>query len=373
MFELPSTKERQQLVMASTRRDVERALTASRPSERDLAALLSPAAADYLQAMAARSAEITAQRFGRTIQIYAPVYLSNFCANKCTYCGFSADNSIQRQVLTMEEAEQEAMILHKRGFNHILLVSGEAPGKLDVQYLETLAARLKQRFAAISIEVQPLAADEYARLFAAGITSVAIYQETYDRETYSRVHPSGPKRDFDFRLETPARAAGAGMRETGIGVLLGLAEWRSDSLALGLHLRWLRKKYWRTAFTVSFPRLRPAEGNFKPEIPVSETNLSQLLFALRIFDPDAGLILSTREEVRFRDGMIGLAPTRYSAGSCTAPGGYGNPELETGKQFSIGDQRTIDQVCDAIKAKGYDPVRKDWDPEFQNRKIQKAA
>lgn len=367
MFIVPAFEELQEGIRGSAAADVEKALQAHLPeggTTRDLAALLSPAADDLLPAMAARSAEITRQRFGRVTQIYAPLYLSSFCANRCLYCGFSAENRIGRRVLTLDEAEQEAMILHGRGFNHILLVSGEAPNLLGVDYLEELARRLRHRFAALSIEVQPLCTEEYARLFAAGITAVAVYQETYDRRTYRQVHRAGRKCDFDFRLEIPARAAAAGMREVGIGALLGLADWRAEGLALGLHLAWLRKNFWHTAFTISFPRLRPAAGDFVPLWPVNERDLSQLIFALRIFDPDVGIILSTREESRFRDGMIGLGPTRYSAGSCTAPGGYGNPDLE-GEQFAVGDHRSMAEVCQAIRTRGYDPVRKDWDASFQ--------
>jgi 2-iminoacetate synthase len=203
---------------------------------------------------------------------------------------------------------------------------------------------MKLRLKLCSIEVQPLSTDEYTRLFAAGITSVAIYQETYDRDTYNQVHLAGQKRDFDFRLDTPARAAAGGMREIGIGTLLGLSDWRAEGLALGLHLAWLRKNFWRTALTVSFPRLRPAAGEFQPRYEITERDLSHLIFALRLFDPDVGIILSTREEARYRNGMIGLGPTRYSAGSCTAPGGYSNPDTN-GEQFSIGDQRTINPAC----------------------------
>lgn len=333
-------------------------------SIKDFVALLSPAADPFLEAMAERSAEITARRFGRTTQIYAPLYLSSFCSNRCLYCGFSADNRIARRLLTLEEAEQEAMILHARGFNHILLVSGEAPARLGVEYLEKLAMRLRDKFAAISIEVQPLATEEYGRLFRAGITGVAVYQETYDEPTYEKVHPGGRKRDFAFRLASPARAAAGNMREIGIGSLLGLADWRAEGVALGLHLTWLRKNFWRTAFTVSFPRLRPAAGDFEPLTTVSERNLSQLIFGLRLLDPDVGLLLSTREEARYRNGMIGLGPTRYSAGSCTAPGGYSDPATD-GEQFTVGDHRSIDEVCQAIRQRGFDPVRKDWDAGFQ--------
>ncbi len=330
----------------------------------ELAALLSPAGEELLPLMAARSRELTAKRFGRITQIFAPLYLSSFCVNRCAYCGFAADNAIPRKKLSVEEAVAEAMILKNRGFNHILLVTGEAPAKAGVDYLEEVVRALNKDFAAISIEVQPLETDEYARLFAAGVTAVAVYQETYDRQVYEQVHLAGKKTDFDYRLDTPARAAAAGMREVGLGALLGLSDWRSEGLALGLHLAWLRKHFWQTGFTVSFPRLRPAAGAFQPLVEVTEKNLSQLIFALRIFDPDVGLILSTREEARYRDGMLGLGPTRYSAGSCTAPGGYSSGEHE-GEQFAIGDHRPIDEVCHVIADRGLDPVCKDWDREFQ--------
>jgi 2-iminoacetate synthase len=364
MINLPSFMQLTEQIASCTDEDVQRSLHTDHLNISDLSALLSPAADIHLENMAARSAEITAMRFGRTTQIYAPLYVSSFCINRCSYCGFSSDNKIERRLLSLDEAEAEAMLLHKRGFNHILLVSGEAPAKLGVSYLEELAIRLRDRFAAISIEVQPLSTEEYTRLFSAGITAVAIYQETYDRKIYDTVHLSGQKCDYDFRLKTPARAAAGGMREVSIGALLGLADWRAEGLSLGLHLAWLRKHFWKTGLTISFPRLRPAAGEFQPLSNVSERDLSHLIFALRIFDPDVGIILSTREEARYRNGMIGLGPTRYSAGSCTAPGGYSNPEL-SGEQFSIGDHRPINEVCAAIKQKGYDPVRKDWDAGFQ--------
>lgn len=366
MFLAPDFHALRAAIAASRPEAVERALRKERLEAHDLAALLSPAAESYLPEMAKRSAHLTRQRFGNVIQLYAPLYLSSFCGNRCIYCGFSADNAMPRRVLSFEEAEAEAMILHQRGFNHILLVSGEAPAKLGVEYLETLAQRLRDKFAAISIEVQPLATEEYARLFAAGITAVAIYQETYDRAVYDQVHLAGLKKDFDYRLASPARVAAAGMREVGIGALLGLSDWRAEGLALGHHLRFLRKEFWRTALTVSFPRIRPAMGEFAPLVPVSERDLTQLLFALRLFDPDVGLVLSTREEARYRDGMLGLGPTRYSAGSCTVPGGYGDSGA-SGAQFEIGDQRTIDEVSAAIRARGLDPVRKDWDAIFQQQ------
>ncbi len=351
-------------ILATTRAEVETALNSRNCTLDHLAALLSPAAEEFLPVMAARSRELTALRFGKTTQIFAPLYLSNFCINRCAYCGFAADNAIPRKKLTLEEVEREANILKQRGFDHVLLVTGEAPAKAGVEYLEEVVLCLRDQFAALSIEVQPMEQEEYARLFRAGVTAVAVYQETYDRTIYDQVHLAGKKCDYDYRLATPARAAAAGMREIGIGSLLGLADWRAEGLALGTHLAWLRKQFWQTNFTVSFPRLRPAAGAFEPLVQVSEKNLSQLMFALRIFDPDVGLILSTREEPRYRDGMLGLAPTRYSAGSCTDPGGYSSDEHD-GEQFSVGDHRTIDEVCQVILNKGLDPVCKDWDREFQ--------
>ena len=364
MFQAPDFNKLIKQINSATDLDVEKALHATRLNLDDLAALISPAAEPFLQQMAAKSSEITLARFGKTTQLYAPIYLSNYCTNRCAYCGFSADNRIKRKCLTIDEAEKEAMILHERGFQHILLVSGEAENAVDVEYMEAIALRLRDKFAAVSIEIQPMSTEHYHRLFLAGITAVAVYQETYDRDMYKQVHLSGKKTDYDYRLETPARVAKAGMREVGIGALLGLSDWRAEGLSIAYHLQWLRREFWSTAFTVSFPRMRPATGEFEPLEIVTESNLSQLIFALRLFDQDVGLIVSTREEARYRDGMLGLGPTRYSAGSCTAPGGYGSNNSEA-EQFSVGDHRTLTEVIEMIKQKGFDPVCKDWDCGFQ--------
>jgi 2-iminoacetate synthase len=364
LFAVPDFSEFQSLLHSPTTTDVEAVLQKDKLHINDLATLLSPAAGEMLPALALRSAAITSQRFGHVIQMYAPVYVSSFCNNNCVYCGFSAENKIARRMLSLDEAEVEMNILADRGFSHVLLVSGEAPGKVGVAYLAELARRTRDRFAALTIEVQPLSSADYCTLFEAGITGVAVYQETYDRAVYEQVHLAGKKADYDYRLETPARAAEAGMREVGIGALMGLSDWRSEGLVLGMHLAWLRKHFWRTNVSVSFPRMRPAEGAYEPPLPAGEKELTQLLFALRIFDWDVGLVLSTREEERYRNGMIGLGPTRYSAGSCTAPGGYANPEIE-GEQFSVGDHRDLQEVCASIRLKNHDPVCKDWDATFQ--------
>lgn len=364
MFLSPDFQQLSDTIHSATNSDVKKALAAVKLSRTDLAALLSPAALPYLSKMAERSRAITRARFGNTTQLYAPIYLSNYCTNRCAYCGFSADNRIKRKCLTLDEAEKESMILRDRGFQHILLVSGEAESAVDVEYMEAIALRLRDKFAAVSIEIQPMSTEHYRRLFVAGITAVAVYQETYDRKVYKEVHLSGKKSDYDYRLKTPERVAKAGMREVGIGALLGLSDWRAEGLAIGHHLAWLRKEFWQTSFTVSFPRMRPAAGEFEPKHIVTESQLSQLIFALRLFDPDVGLIVSTREEARYRDGMLKLGPTRYSAGSCTAPGGYGDSDHE-GEQFSVGDHRSLGEVCDMIRDQGFDPVCKDWDRQFQ--------
>lgn len=241
MIHIPPFSELSSTIHSATSRDVEAALTSSKCNINHYSALISPAAEPYLSQMAARSKQITLERFGKTTQLYGPIYLSNYCTNRCLYCGFSADNRIARRCLSIDEAVQEADILLERGFQHILLVSGESEKILGVDYLEEIALRLRDSFASISIEVQPLSIDEYRRLFQAGITGVAVYQETYDRSLYDKLHPAGKKKDYDYRLDTPNRVGGAGMREIGIGALLGLSDWRCEGLALGLHLSWLRK------------------------------------------------------------------------------------------------------------------------------------
>lgn len=364
MLELPLYDKVLSQVQNSTAEDVEAILKKGACSAEELPILLSQAAAEYLPQMAALSQQISLQRFGKTLQIYAPLYVSNYCSNNCVYCGFSAKNTIKRKCLSTDEVLAEANILYERGFRHILLVTGEADKKVGEPELSLIAQELRTKFSSVSIEVQPFSTENYAKLFEAGITAVAVYQETYDRELYAKLHLSGKKSDYDYRLATPDRACSAGMREVGIGALLGLGNWRFEGACIGTHLAYLRKKYWRTNFTVSFPRLRPASGGYEPEQPISTKELTQLIFALRIMDPDVGLLVSTREEEAYRDGMIGLGPTRYSAGSSTTPGGYGTPDA-AGEQWDVGDHRPVEEVVRVVRAKGFDPVYKDWDSTFQ--------
>jgi 2-iminoacetate synthase len=329
-------------------------------------ALLSPAAEEFVESMAQKAHAITVQRFGHNILLYAPLYISNECLNGCLYCGFSARNRVPRHTLSLKAVEKEARYLHAQGFRHILLVTGESPKAVDNDYLAAAARRLRPLFSSISIEVYPMETEGYRQMVDSGVDGLTIYQETYDRDLYARMHPFGKKSDFDFRLATPERGGQAGLRRIGIGSLLGLGRFRSEGFLTGLHALFLSRHYWRTQVSVSFPRIRPADGGFSPLHPVSDRQFVQLLCALRLLLPDAGLVLSTRESAALRDNLLPLGITQMSAGSCTAPGGYSDPNHST-QQFAIDDDRSPAEVCRLIRAKGYEAVWKDWDGAFLDR------
>jgi 2-iminoacetate synthase len=343
---------------------VARALSCERPSTADLAALLSPAAEPHLELLARRAEALTRRRFGRAMQFYVPLYVSSYCTNGCTYCGFNCRNRVRRQRLTLDQAEREARYLADEGFQHLLLVSGEDRSGVPVAYFEDLARRLSRCFASLSIEIYPLSSDEYASLARAGVDSLTIYQETYDRERYPAFHPSGSKRDYGSRLDAIERGARAGVTFLGIGALLGLSDWRVDSFYVALHGRYLQRRYWRRHVSVSFPRMRAAAGAMAPEFPVSDQGLVQALCATRLFLPDAGLVMSTRESARFREHVLPLGVTRISAGSRTTPGGYADSGTEAEGQFEVQDHRPLDEVMDAVRRLGFDPVCKDWDRAY---------
>lgn len=345
---------------AATDRDVERALNNPYPTLADFAALLSHPAAQRIEAMARKAHRITRARFGPTVRLFSPLYLSNECVSTCTYCGFSAGNDIRRRTLTVDEVRAEAAELHRRGFRHILLVSGEHARIVSASYLEECVAAVAPSFSQVDVEVQVWDVDTYRRLAGAGADGVIVYQETYDPGTYSAVHLKGKKRNFAWRLSAPDRAAAAGVRRLGIGVLLGLnPDWRSDAIRLAAHARALTKRWWRSEVQVALPRLRPAAGGFEPADPVSDADLAQLLCALRVALPDAAISLSTREPADFRDALVPLGITAMSAGSHTEPGGYAE-QTDAEPQFEISDQRSPAQVASALRAAGYDPVWKDW-------------
>ena len=356
-------------IYTKTVEDVDRVLAKRvQLDQDDFMTLVSPAGSLRLEAMAKRSQELTLRRFGRTAQLYIPLYLSNECTNNCVYCGFSMDNVIPRKTLTGTEMMCDAELVRSWGFEHLLLVTGEDSRSADLDYLVKAVELLHPLFAQISLEVQPLSSEEYKRLIDVGVTAVYVYQETYHRSTYRNYHHKGKKTVFDWRLETPDRLGEAGMRKIGLGCLIGLEDWRTDAVFLAAHLRYLERKYWRTRYSIAFPRLRPHVGDFEPNIVQTDRELAQLIWAYRIFDPDVELSMSTREAPDFRDQMVGLGITHLSAASRTDPGGYSTDD-HTLEQFSIHDDRTSSEVAAAIRAKGFEPVWKDWDLVLERSSI----
>ena len=374
------------LAERATPADVEAGL-ARNGSLASFASLVSPAGSQphYLEEMARRSHELTVRYFGRVIRLFAPLYLSNECINICKYCGFSRDNPILRVTLTPEQVDAEARYLREKGFRHILLVAGEHPHFVSGSYLRDCVARLHRGWPSVSLEVGPMEAEDYRPIVQAGAEGLVVYQETYDRTVYAAMHASGPKKDFDWRLETPERAYAAGFKRLGIGALLGLASWRGEAIALATHVEFLLKKCWTAQLTVSVPRLRPAAGEFEPLVQVSDRDLVQLICALRLTFPQVGIVLSTREPAKLRDRLVPLGVTMMSAGSHTEPGGYtgqGREELHLTKgghlvrpplpviesegehatvQFEIADDRSAAEVAARLRAMEYEPVWKDWE------------
>lgn len=351
-------------IYSKTGSDVQRALETNKRTLEDFKALISPAAAAYLEPMAQLSRQLTQKRFGKIIQLYIPLYLSNECTNICTYCGFSLDNKVRRKTLTEEEILKEVRVIKDLGYDHVLLVTGEANQTVHVEYFKKVLKLIRPHFAHISMEVQPLDTEEYTELIPLGLTSVLVYQETYHKEDYRKHHPKGKKANFNYRLETPDRLGQAGIHKMGLGVLIGLEDWRTDSFFTALHLQYLEKTYWQIRYSLSFPRLRPFSGGLEPKVEMSDRELVQLICAYRLFNEDIELSLSTRESENFRDHCVQLGITSISAGSKTNPGGYA-VEPESLEQFEISDERSPELIANMIKSKGYEPVWKDWDRVMQ--------
>ncbi|MFP1734395.1 2-iminoacetate synthase ThiH [Lonsdalea quercina] len=348
-------------INGKTSADVERALNAARPDRDDFMALISPAAACYLEPLAQRAQHLTRQRFGNTVGFYVPLYLSNLCANDCTYCGFSMSNRIKRKILNDDEIQQECRAIRQLGFDQLLLVAGEHQGKVGMDYFRRVLPQIRPHFSALMMEVQPLATDEYAELKALGLDGVMVYQETYHAPTYARHHLRGRKQDFAWRLGTPDRLGAAGIDKIGLGALIGLSDsWRVDGYMLAEHLLDLQKRHWQNRFSLSFPRLRPCAGGIEPASLMDEAQLMQTICAFRLLAPDVELSLSTRESPFFRDHMVPIAINSVSAFSKTQPGGYADNHSEL-EQFAPHDARRPEAVADAMTRAGLQPVWKDWD------------
>ncbi len=370
----------------ATSSQVAESLAKTRPSLADFARLISPAAAPFLETLSRRSQQMTRQRFGKVIRLFAPLYLSNECINNCRYCGFSRDNPILRVTLTVDEVRREAQALVKEGFRNLLVVSGEHPKFVSGSYLVDCLSALREMAPSVSLEIGPMETEAYRPLVRAGADGLVVYQETYDRAVYDEMHTAGPKRNFDWRLETPERAYAAGFRRLGIGALYGLSQWRLEALAVAAHAQYLLRECWKSTLTISLPRLRPCAGEFEPLTHMADRELVQLICALRLTFPDVGLVLSTRENPKLRNGLIPLGITLISAGSHTEPGGYTGagrehlhvtergrivdldasewagtkPTSATG-QFQIADERSAAEVAELLRNLGYEPVWKDWD------------
>ncbi|MBD5780372.1 2-iminoacetate synthase ThiH [Pelagicoccus sp. NFK12] len=349
---------------------VERILQQGRArSLEEFAALLSPAAEGYLEPLCHLSQKITQKHFGKTMRMFAPLYLSNECVNVCKYCGFSRHNDIPRITLELETVEAEARILHKQGFRSILLVAGEHPKYVSNGYVEECVRRLSKFFPSIALELGPLESERYQPLVAAGCEALLVYQETYHEETYRSLHTAGPKKHFHWRMDTPERAYAAGFRRLGIGALFGLHDWHREALALASHAEHLLQVCWKAQLNVSMPRMRPAKGEFEQVEFLKDHHFVQLITALRLFLPHAGITLSTREPATLRDGLAPIGITTMSAGSSTEPGGYSSFDESTfqqtreqeGEQFHIADERSPKEVAAVLARLGYEPVWKDFD------------
>ena len=370
------------VALNASQADIQESLAKPVLSLDDFARLISPEATNLLEQLGLRSHQITRQRFGGVMRLFAPLYVSNECINHCSYCGFSRDNPILRLTLSVDEARREAQALLDQGFRNLLLVSGEHPKFVSTNYLRDCIEALHAIVPSISLEVGPMTQEGYRPMVEAGADGLVVYQETYDRQVYAEMHTAGPKRNFDWRLETPERAYAAGFRRLGIGALFGLSDWRTDAICVAAHANYLLRNCWKAALTISLPRLRPCAGDFQVRSRMKDRDLAQLVCAFRLLFPDVGLVLSTREPAQLRDGLIPLGITLMSAGSHTEPGGYTGagkqklhltergrmvelPVNEAGnvatEQFQIADTRSPKEIADAVRHLGYEPVWKDWD------------
>ncbi|NDV18954.1 2-iminoacetate synthase ThiH [Pseudodesulfovibrio sp. JC047] len=353
---------------AVTEDDVRRSLNKMTADVDDFINFMSPAAVPLLEEMAQKANRLTEQNFGKAIQLFTPLYLSNFCTNHCVYCGFNCKNKIPREQLTMEELDVEGKAIAATGLKHLLILTGEAPAKAGVDFLEDSLNVLRKYFPSVSIEVFAMDEDEYVRMVAAGADGLTMFQETYNEELYATLHPKGPKKDYRYRLDAPERGCLAGMRVVTIGALLGLGDWHRDAFFTGLHAAYLMHKYPEVDISVSPPRMRPHAGEYEPVSIAEDKDLVQYMLALRLFLPRLGITVSTRESPEFREKILPLGVTKISAGVSTAVGGHTQENEHVG-QFEIADSRSVPEVCEMLNRCGYQPVYKDWEPIKLDTKV----
>ena len=353
-------------IAAKNSMDVRRALAKQHLDVEDFMALISPAAEPFLEQMAHLSQRYTQERFGNTMSMFIPLYITNSCSNSCVYCGFHRENPMARTILTVDQCEDEFKAIKRLGaFENLLIVTGENPAKAGPKYLAAVLDRAKPYFSNLKIEVMPLSTEDYEMLTHHGLNGVICFQETYHAENYKLYHPRGMKSKFEWRLDGFDRMGMAGVHSIGMGALLGLEkEWRTDVAMLAYHLRYLQKKYWRTKYSVNFPRMRPAQNEgFRPNCFVTDRQLAQITFAMRIFDHDVDISYSTREPALIRNNMCRLGVTTMSAASRVNPGGY-YTYPDALEQFSVSDDRTVEAIAESLRQRGVEPVWKDWDGSF---------
>lgn len=338
--------------------DVLAALAKPRLDAHDYLTLLSPKAQAHLEAMAQRANRETIRQFGRTMQLFTPLYIANYCVNRCVYCGFNHESAVARRKLTLAEIRAEGAAIAATGLRHVLVLTGESMAHSPLDYILEAVAALRGFFASVSIEIYPLTEADYARCRAADVDGMTLFQETYDPAAYARLHLAGPKRDYAFRLDAPERACRAGLRSVNIGALLGLFDWRKDAFCTGLHAAYLQRAYGAVEIAASVPRLRPSAGGFPPPAGVRDRDLVQYIAALRLFLPRCGITVSSRESAALRDRLARLGATKMSAGVTTAVGGH--TRAADSEQFAISDERSVAEMAAMLCREGYQPVFKDW-------------
>ncbi|MEG1979159.1 MAG: 2-iminoacetate synthase ThiH [Victivallaceae bacterium] len=350
----------------TTAGEVEQVLHKNTHNFADLLHLLSPVARkDFIPAMRQKSATLRKQYFGKAIQLYAPLYIGNSCVNGCKYCDFNHSLNTERHDLSLDEIKAELAAIKSQGIDSLLLVAGEDPVKMNIDFLCEVAREVRKNFTNCSVEIAPQSLENYRRLYESGVNGVTMYQETYDQKLYAEYHPFGPKRNYDKRVDTLNRAGESGMRSLGIGFLLGLYNWRSEAVSMAAQSIYLQKHYWRSRLQFSFPRITPIDGGFVPPYPVSEAELEQLMLTFRIIFPQSDMTLSTRECPDFRNKMAQICVSNISAGSRVTPGGY-TCSSEDVSQFTLNDSRSVEQVFNDMKQLGLEPIFKFWDNAIEN-------
>ncbi|GFZ31301.1 thiamine biosynthesis protein ThiH [Clostridium zeae] len=345
-----------------TEEKIQHILKKDRISKEDFLCLLSPVAEKFLEPMAQKAHNLTMSNFGKSVVLYTPLYISNYCVNRCAYCSYNLDNDINRQKLTIDEIEKECKIIYESGLRHVILLTGESRFHSPVSYIKDAVKIMKKYFNSIAIEIYPLEEDEYRELVEAGVDALTIYQETYNMEVYDKIHLGGPKKDYKFRLETPERACKAGIRGIGVGALYGLTDWRKEAYLSGLHAKYIEDNFPHMEMNISIPRIRPHAGSFTDLYEISDRNLVQIMLASKLFLPRAGINMTTRESAEFRDNLIPLGVTKMSAGVSTEIGGHTKEKENKGDgQFEISDTRTVEEIKSMLLSKGYCAVLKDWE------------